>query len=47
MAIDAQGAYDSMNPRHEDFMDLAYPAGHGGMAGQVGFVYGSDGVTTL
>ncbi len=47
VAIDAQGAYDSMNPRHEDFMDLAFPAGHGGMAGQVGFVYGSDGVTTL
>ena len=47
VAIDAQGAYDSMNPRHEDFMDLAFPAGHGGMAGQVGFVYGADGVTTL
>ena len=40
VAIDAQGAYDSMNPRHEDFMELAYPAGHGGMAGQAGFVYG-------
>ena len=47
VAIDAQGAYDSMNPRHEDFMKLAYPAGHGGPAGQVGFVYGSDGITTL
>ena len=47
VAIDAQGAYDSMNPRHEDFMKLAYPAGHGGLAGQVGFVYGSDGITTL
>ena len=47
VAIDAQGAYDSMNPRHEDFMNLAFPAGHGGMAGQVGFVYGADGITTL
>ena len=47
VAIDAQGAYDSMNPRHEDFMQLAFPAGHGGMAGQLGFVYGSDGITTL
>jgi len=47
VAIDAQGAYDSMNPRHEDFMDLAYPEGHGGRAGQVGFVYDADGVTLL
>jgi two-component system phosphate regulon sensor histidine kinase PhoR len=47
VAIDANGAYDSMNPRHEDFMDLAYPEGHAGMAGQMGFVYGADGVTIL
>ena len=36
VAIDASGAYDSMNPRHEEFMALAYPDGHGGMAGQTG-----------
>ncbi len=47
VAIDAMGAYDSMNPRHQDFMDLAYPQGHEGVAGQVGFVYGPDGVTLL
>ena len=47
VAIDANGAYDSMNPRHQDFMELAYPEGHGGMAGQVGFVYDADGVTLL
>ena len=39
VAIDAQGVYDSMNPRHEEFMKLAYPSGHGGRAGQVGFAY--------
>ena len=27
VAIDADGAYDSMNPRHEEFMALAYPDG--------------------
>ena len=47
VAIDATGAYDSMNPRHEDFMRLAYPEGHGGRAGQVGYVYDADGVTVL
>ncbi len=36
-----------MNPRHEDFMRLAYPEGHGGRAGQVGYVYAADGVTVL
>jgi two-component system phosphate regulon sensor histidine kinase PhoR len=47
VAIDAYGAYDTMNPRHQDFMELAYPMGHGGMAGQTGFVYGPDGTTLL
>jgi two-component system phosphate regulon sensor histidine kinase PhoR len=47
VAIDAKGVYDSMNPRHQDFMDLAYPGGHGGMAGQRGHVFGEDGTTLL
>ena len=47
VALDATGAYDSTNPRHEEFMALAYPEGHHGMAGQEGFVYGADGVTPL
>jgi two-component system phosphate regulon sensor histidine kinase PhoR len=47
VAIDAKGAYDSMNPRQQDFMDLAYPDGHGGMAGQTGHVFGEDGTTLL
>ncbi len=47
VALDAFGAYDSTNPRHEEFMALAYPDGHRGMAGQEGFVYAADGVTLL
>ena len=47
VALDAHGAYDSTNPRHEEFMALAYPDGHRGMAGQEGFVYAVDGVTLL
>jgi two-component system phosphate regulon sensor histidine kinase PhoR len=47
VAIDATGAYDTVNPRHQDFMELAYPDGHGGMAGQTGFVYGEDGGSLL
>ena len=47
VAIDAAGAYDSMNPRHREFLALAYPAGHLGQAGQTGFVYAEDGETLL
>ncbi|MET0998623.1 MAG: ATP-binding protein [Marmoricola sp.] len=47
VAIDAHGVYDTMNPRHQDFIDLAYPTGHAGRAGQTGFVYGPDGTTLL
>lgn len=47
VALDALGRYDSMNPRHQDFMRLAYPGGHDGVAGQCGFVFGADGETPL
>jgi two-component system phosphate regulon sensor histidine kinase PhoR len=47
VALDAKGAYDTMNPRHQEFMDVAYPQGHGGVAGQTGFVYDQDGATLL
>ncbi|MGY2702868.1 ATP-binding protein [Nocardioides sp. HB32] len=43
--LDRTGAYEGMNKRHEDFMRLAYPAGHAGTAGQLGLVYGGDGST--
>ena len=47
VALDAEGNYDSMNPRHRDFMALAYPDGHDGKAGQLGYVYLPDGVTPM
>jgi signal transduction histidine kinase len=47
VALDATGAYDTMNPRHQEFLDLAYPTGHGGKAGQAGFVFEADGTTLL
>ncbi len=47
VALDAEGSYDSMNPRHRDFMALAYPDGHDGKAGQLGYVYLPDGVTPM
>ena len=45
--LDREARYQSMNRRHEDFMALAYPDGHGGMAGQLGHVYAADGTTPL
>ena len=47
VALDARGAYDSINPRHVDFLSLAYPDGHRGWAGQTGHVYAADGITPL
>jgi two-component system phosphate regulon sensor histidine kinase PhoR len=41
--LDEQGGYEGINRRHEDFMRLAYPDGHGGRAGQLGLVYDGDG----
>ncbi len=43
----ADGSYRSMNPRHEEFMALAYPDGHDGQAGQLGWVFAADGRTFL
>ena len=36
-----------MNPRHAEFLALAYPDGHRGWAGQTGHVYAADGTTPL
>jgi signal transduction histidine kinase len=41
--LDREGRYTTMNRRHHDFMRLAFPAGHRGVAGQVGEVYHEDG----
>jgi two-component system phosphate regulon sensor histidine kinase PhoR len=45
--IDRTGRYETMNRRHHDFMALAFPDGHAGRAGQLGAVYGPDGVVLL
>jgi two-component system, OmpR family, phosphate regulon sensor histidine kinase PhoR len=45
--IDRSGRYEQMNRRHRDFMTLAYPEGHHGMAGQTGEVYEADGETPM
>ena len=43
--LDRTGSYVGINKRHEDFMRLAFPEGHGGRAGQLGEVFGDDGTT--
>jgi two-component system, OmpR family, phosphate regulon sensor histidine kinase PhoR len=45
--IDKSGRYEQVNRRHLDFMALAYPEGHHGMAGQTGEVYEADGETLM
>jgi signal transduction histidine kinase len=45
--LDEHGKYQTINKRHQDFMELAFPQGHGGVAGQVGLVYAEDGVRLL
>lgn len=45
--LDEEGVYQAMNRRHEDFMRLAFPTGHAGLAGQLGAVFGPDGTTSV
>ena len=47
LALDAQGRVHSMNPRHQRFMELAYPQGHDGSPDQKGYTFGTDGFTEL
>jgi signal transduction histidine kinase len=47
LSLDPDGTYRSMNPRHEEFMALAYPDGHDGQAGQLGWVFAADGHSFL
>lgn len=41
--LDAEGRYVRANRRHQDFIDLAFPDGHAGQAGQLGAVHHPDG----
>jgi signal transduction histidine kinase len=45
--LDRDGAYQTMNKRHEDFMRLAFPHGHAGKAGQLGLVFEADAKTVV
>jgi two-component system, OmpR family, phosphate regulon sensor histidine kinase PhoR len=45
--LDRTGAYAGMNRRHRDFLELAFPEGHRGRAGQLGNVFAADGRTPL
>ena len=47
VALDRDGAYKVVNPRHLEFLRLALPDGHEDQAGQVGFSYAADRVTLL
>lgn len=47
LALDARGRVHSMNPRHQRFMELAYPGGHDGSPDRKGFTYAADGFTEL
>lgn len=45
--IDAHGNYERINRKHAEFMQLAYPYGHEGVAGQTGYVFHADGHTAV
>jgi hypothetical protein len=42
LLLDADGAYQGYNSRHQHFMDLAFPEGHRGRVGQTGFLFDAD-----
>lgn len=47
MLLDQDGQYVGMNRRHREFLDMAFPDGHLGHAGQLGAVFDADGRTPL
>ena len=47
LLLGSEGQYVGVNRRHQQLMDLAFPGGHGGFAGQIGEVYAGDGRTPL
>src|SRR5690242_19759291 len=42
LRIDAEGRYVAMNARHREFLELAFPGGHHGQAGQTGFAFDAE-----
>jgi signal transduction histidine kinase len=47
LTLGADGRVHSMNPRHQRFMELAYPQGHDGSPDQKGYTFAPDGFTEL
>ncbi|WP_243060983.1 cell wall metabolism sensor histidine kinase WalK [Nocardioides sp. SR21] len=47
LLLDARGGYAGMNRRHQELMEVGFPDGHAGRAGQVGEAYDADGRTRL
>jgi two-component system phosphate regulon sensor histidine kinase PhoR len=45
--LDRDGSYQGFNRRQAEFFELAYPDGQYDRSGQVGLVFGEDGVTPL
>ena len=42
LLVDADGTYSAWNRRQQELLDIAFPDGHGGRAGQLGFVYDAE-----
>ena len=47
LLIDKDGHYRRSNRRHQDYMQVTFPDGHHGAAGQLGHVYFPDGTTPM
>jgi signal transduction histidine kinase len=47
LLISSDGRYERMNRRHQETMNLPFPDGHEGEAGQLGHVYYLDGKTLM
>ncbi|GAB2861474.1 sensor histidine kinase [Nocardioides pacificus] len=45
--LDREGRFQAHNRRQAEFLELAHPDGHHGHAGQVGLLFGPDGITPL
>lgn len=47
LGLRADGTISAMNAQHRKFLDLAFPEGFRGRAGQMGWVFDADGLTLL
>ena len=47
VTLDRDGGFTFVNPRQEEFFALSHPDGHGGHAGDPGFVFAADRITPL